>query len=58
MAILSPHVEHFLPVQVPAADVVGLTVLGERPKMMVEFSAIPDIVRIQSESTSGVVFRR
>jgi hypothetical protein len=50
--------EHFLPVQVPAADVVRLTVLGERPKMVVEFSAIPNVVRIQSENTADVVFRR
>ena len=31
----------------PAADVVQLTVLGERPKMMVEFSAIPNVVQVR-----------
>src|SRR5262245_61978853 len=58
MAVLFPHVECFLAVQVPATDEVGLTMLGERAEMMVEGSAIPDIQRIQAENTSGVIFRR
>ena len=32
--------------------------LGERAKMMVEGSAIPDVQRIQTENASGVIFRR